>query len=142
MKETVNILQVSKRAESKIISRLNVNGNLITNQKSILEEEKTFYKNLYSQKEQANSNTDFFDDSLPKLNEIESNSCEGLITNHECVKAIKEMKNQKSPGSDGITTEFYKIFRNEIKEYYLNSINFSFQNQELTELQKQSVITL
>ena len=40
------------------------------------------------------------------------------------------MKNQKSPGSDGITTEFYKL------------INFSFQKQELTELQKQSLITL
>ena len=52
------------------------------------------------------------------------------------------MKNQKSPGSDGITTEFYKIFWNDIKEYYIKSINFSFQNGELTELQKQSIITL
>ena len=48
----------------------------------------------------------------------------------------------KSPGSDGITTEFYKIFWNDIKEYYIKSINFSFQNGELTELQKQSIITL
>ena len=52
------------------------------------------------------------------------------------------MKNQKSPGSDGITTEFYKIFWNDIKEYYIKSINFSFQNGEITELQKQSIITL
>ena len=58
------------------------------------------------------------------------------------MKAIKEMKNQKSPGSDGITTEFYKLFWNEIKEHFLKSINFSFQKQELTELQKQSIITL
>ena len=52
------------------------------------------------------------------------------------------MKNQKSPGSDGITAEFYKIFWHDIRDYYLKSINFSFQNQELTELQKQSFITL
>ena len=131
-----------KKAESKIISRLNVNGTLITNQKSILSEEKQFYEKLYSKKEQINSTIDFFDNSLPKLSENDRNSCEGILTEQECVKAIKEMKNQKSPGSDGITTEFYKLFWNEIKEHFLKSINFSFQKQELTELQKQSIITL
>ena len=144
MKETANILQIliRKKAESKIIYRLNVKGNLITNQQSILSEEKKFYEKLYSKKEHTDSNIDFFDNSLPKLNENDSNSCEGEITDQECIKAIKEMKNQKSPGSDGITTEFYKLFWNEIKEYFLKSINFSFQKQELTELQKQSIITL
>ena len=83
-----------------------------------------------------------FDNALPKLNENESNSCEEQINEQECIRAIKEMKNQKSPGSDGITAEFYKIFWHDIKDYYLKSIYFSFQNQELTELQKQSVITL
>ena len=34
-----------------------------------------------------------------------------------------------------------KIFWNDIKEYHIKSINFSFQNGELTELQKQSIIT-
>ena len=54
------------------------------------------------------------------------------------------MKNQKSPGSgsDGITVEFYKLFWNDIKHYYINSINHSFQIGSLTELQKQSIITL
>ena len=52
------------------------------------------------------------------------------------------MKNNKSPGSDGITNEFYKIFWNEIKTYLINSLNYSLQNHELTDLQKQSIITL
>ena len=52
------------------------------------------------------------------------------------------MKNQKSPGSDGITVEFYKIFWNNIKELYVNSINYSFETGSLTELQKQSIITI
>ena len=52
------------------------------------------------------------------------------------------MKNQKRSGSDGITVEFYKIFWNNIKEFYVNSINYSFETGSLTELQKQSIITI
>ena len=52
------------------------------------------------------------------------------------------MKNQKSPGTDGITVEFYKLFWNNVKEFYVNSINYSFQTGSLTELQKQSIITI
>ena len=52
------------------------------------------------------------------------------------------MKNQKSPGSDGITVEFFKLFWNDLKEFYINSINYSFQTGSLTDLQKQSIITL
>ena len=121
---------------------MNINNTIVTNQRTILLEQKKFYEQLYSKIEQIESDIIFFDNSLPKLNENEQNSCEGQITDLECKTALKDMKNQKSPGSDGITTEFYKIFWNDIKEYYITSINFSFQNGELTELQKQSIITL
>ena len=52
------------------------------------------------------------------------------------------MKNSKSPGSDGITVEFYKMFWPILKKHYVNSINYSFETGSLTELQKQSIITL
>ena len=52
------------------------------------------------------------------------------------------MSNNKSPGSDGLTVEFYKMFWNTLKPYFINSINYSFGKGELTELQKQSIITL
>ena len=99
-----------KKSESKVISRLNINGTIVTNQQFILSEEKPFYEKLYSENEQTRSMIDFFDNSLPELNEDERNSCGGLITEQECEKALKEMKNQKSPGSNGITAEFYILF--------------------------------
>ena len=52
------------------------------------------------------------------------------------------MHNNKSPGSDCITVEFYKMFWNTIKQYYVSSIYYSFEIGSLTELQKQSIITL
>ena len=52
------------------------------------------------------------------------------------------MQNNKSPGSDGITTEFYKIFWSDIKNYYIKSLNYSFENGDMTDMQKQGLISL
>ena len=44
-----------------------------------------------------------------------------------------------------LTTEFYKIFWNDIKKFYIDSLNHSYQCgalTELTELQNQSIISL
>ena len=56
------------RAESKIVSRLNVNGTIITEQKEVLTEQKQHYENLYKEKEQTNPSFNIFDEHDPKLN--------------------------------------------------------------------------
>ena len=90
----------------------------------------------------SNSKYNFCDQSINKLSNIDQIKCEGEITESECINALKSMKNKKSPGTDGITVEFYKLFWNNVKEFYVNSINYSFQTGSLTELQKQSIITI
>ena len=121
---------------------MNIKGTIITDQKDILNEEKSYYENLFSKKDLKNTSYNFFDNNVEKLDEIEQHMCDGLLTEHELATALKDMKNQKSPGSDGLTTEFYKLFWNDIKQFYINSIYYSYQNGELTELQKQSIISL
>ena len=64
--------------------------------------------------------------------------CDGLLNQYECALALKEMQNNKNPGSEGITIEFYKIFWNDIKTHLINSLYYSFNNENLTTLQKQS----
>ena len=76
------------------------------------------------------------------LKEEETLTCEGLLTEDECFKALKEMKNDKSPGSDGITVEFYKTFWDDLNQYLVDSLNFSFVNGHLTDLQKQGILSL
>ena len=44
------------------------------------------------------------------LSDEEKNNIEGSASEYECTIALKGMKNNKSPGSNGITTEFYEIF--------------------------------
>ena len=51
------------------------------------------------------------------------------------------MKNNKTPGNDGIPIEFYKIFWNQIGKFLLRSLNEAFIKGELSITQKQSVIT-
>ena len=48
------------------------------------------------------------------------------------------MKNDKSPGSDGITVAFYKTFWDDLNQYLVDSLNFSFVKGH----QKQGIISL
>ena len=45
-----------------------------------------------------------------QLNDGEAQILEGEITYEELTTALKNMKNSKSPGNDGFTTEFFKFF--------------------------------
>ena len=52
------------------------------------------------------------------------------------------MENNKSPGSDGLSVEFYKCSWNDLKIHLISSINYSFENSNITDFQKQGIITL
>ena len=129
-----------RNAEKKNISKLIQNDKEINKTADILRETKTFYENIYKKKNNVlNSDTFFEKIKLKQLTDIQRNSCEGKLNMHECATALKEMKNNKSPGSDGLTTEFFKIFWNDLKVFYLDSINYSLEIGQLTQLQKQGI---
>ena len=50
----------------------------------------------------GNDTVNFGNIAIPTLSQEESDSLEGRITLHEAVSALKQMKNDNSPGSDGI----------------------------------------
>ena len=52
------------------------------------------------------------------------------------------MKNDKSPGNEGITKEFYEFFWDDIKNSFSDSIKKSFISGELSISQEQAVIKL
>ena len=131
-----------KKAEQKLITKLNIKGNICKNQEEIRQEQFRFYKTLYAKKESQTSDINFFNPKIEKLTEIHKDKCEGPLSEYECLLALKDMKNSKSPGSDGLTTEFYKIFWKDLKHHFIRSINYSFENKCLTDLQKQGLITL
>ena len=81
-------------------------------------------------------------DDIPKLSESEKSACDEKLSIEECKNALKEMKNNKSPGCDGFTVEFYKFFWDKIKTFVYNSFSWSFQHKLLSLDQRRGVITL
>ena len=55
----------------------------------------------------------------------------GKVTQVECLKALKEFKNEKSPGTDGLQAEFYKHFWKEQHVDMIHSFNFAFGSGSL-----------
>ena len=81
----------------------------MNDQNLILEELVNFYENLY--KETETNNCELANNlSFPKINEKENMECEKPITESECFKALPELSNNKSPGLNGFSIEFYNVF--------------------------------
>jgi hypothetical protein len=50
------------------------------------------------------------------------------------------MKNEKSPGSDGFTSEFFKFFWNNLGKFVIRSINYGYKTGQLSITQKQGIV--
>ena len=110
-----------------ISSLIDHNGTRINDPKEILKEERDFFKELYSARNvDPNSEefSDFFNVDF-QLPEEMTSTCEGEITLAECTRALSMIQNNKSPGSDGLTTEFYRAFWDIISNYVVNSFNYA-----------------
>ena len=111
----------------------------------ILNQISNFYQNLYSTKDEGLNRVDLnsvVESNIPKLTKEESDQLEGKITLPELGKAVRNMKNGKSPGPDGFTVEFYKNFWTDICHFLLRSLSFSFYTGELSLTQKQGIISI
>ena len=53
--------------------------------------------------------------------------------------ALKSMENDKTPGNDGLSKEFYEVFWDDVKIPLLALINDAFIKEELSTSQKQVV---
>ena len=139
-------LNLEKRNyNSKYIKKLVCNNKSITNPELILNEEMRFYKNLYTSKiktEQTNTQDFLVHTKVPKLDDVEKIMCDRPLQMIEIASALKELNNDKTPGNDGFTTNFYKFFWPDIRNILLDTYNFSFQTGILTNDQRRSILNL
>ena len=106
---------------------------------------KKIYENLF-QKSIAKSVSDikmFLSDiHLPTISDDNYNICEAEITEDNLLAALKSIPNNKTPGNDGLSKEFYGTFWEDITDVFINSLKQAKIEGSLSISQRQAVIKL
>ena len=108
----------------------------VTKDKEILSECEKFYKNLYKwtiDTRHLQTDGNFFGDLKDKtLDPDEKEKSKGPLTKPECLESLKSMAPDKSPGTDGIPAEFYKVLWWDIANDLRDAINYGFEKGQLS----------
>ena len=118
-------LEKHRAAQNTVKNILNRNDLEITNFEKINKELLYFYENLFKKKNTCTKEKleQFLNSiSLPTLTNDEKLICEGEITEKELFISLSKMENNKSPGNDGLTKEFYVTFWSELKDTFILSL--------------------
>ena len=99
------------------------NETVINKQDYILKETAEFYTRLYT-------------------SEKTDNSPQGEIILDEVRSTINSFANDKSPGCDGLTAEFYQTFFGLIGNDLVDVINYALVNKKLTLTMRRGIIVL
>ena len=113
-----------RTAQKNIISELqDEEGNIKTDNKDFLDIVQQFYTKLYTP---SRTNTikqqNMLKNIKAKLTQTQRQSLDQPITVEELDKVVAHLPENKSPGLDGLTAEFYKCFWYLIKDVFLNYI--------------------
>ena len=84
----------------------------------------------------------FLNDALPRLPDDACELCEGELSEEELRIAALSMENDKSPGIDGLTSNFYKYFWPLFGNSLTRVFNYAFLAGRLSASQRRGIITL
>ena len=68
--------------------------------------------------------------------------CEAELRKKECLEALKSMAPDKSPGTDVLPCEFYKVLWNDAAESLIKYITYSYEMRKLSISQSRGIIKL
>ena len=105
-----------------------------------------FYTNLYDRDRRdrgsLSTNECLSNISTKVLTDEQRRSLDDKISTYEYFEAWKSFQTTKTPGNDGLTVEFYLGFWYLVGKYFANSLNFPHEQGQLSNSQKQAMITL
>ena len=104
-----------------------------------------FYEELYTSKSVDDNDIDNYLHTLDLdniLSQEEKYFCDQFPSIEECGVAVNNLKCNKSPGLDGLTSEFYKTFWGDIKILFYSALKQIFENKEMSFSQRLAIMTL
>ena len=84
----------------------------------------------------------FKPDNLTPLSQEDKLKCENSISTNECLNALKEFTNNKTPGNVGSTSGCYKFFWLELCIDIVPSLNHAFHSGTLSCSKRRGIISL
>ena len=146
-KSNKNFLSLEKRNSIKKHCKILVtsSGTEVTEPNDILNAQRDYFTNIYKSKTEDSEyegNRFFECKTIPVLYENDKSKCEEDILYSEYLDALNSMPKNKSPGNDGLPSEWYFCFWNTIGNFLIKVLNYGLNKGELSFSQKQAVITL
>ena len=124
-KSTKYFLNLEKsRAKQKTMSKVATGSGISSNLKTILQEQSKYFKKLYQSDEHVTFHLCY--DLNVHISDAQKQEMNSDITLDEIKSSLKESKQNKSPGPDGIPVDFYQMFWPKL---LLQSIIFELINQ-------------
>ena len=133
-----------KRAENNFFDSLfDGSGVERSSQKDLENILVDFYRSLFTNDVlDMQVQTEIIDTLEFSLSDSEREACEGVFTIDELHAALKGLQTGKTPGSDGLSTEFYLCFWNDLGESLLSVLNESFHASSLAGSQYEGLLRL
>ena len=136
-------LEKNRKTKQTIRTLTKENLDTVSQPQDLLKETHNFYKTLFTAEPcDQNARNQFLSCDIPRLPAGARECCEGAVTEEELGKAVKAMENNKSPGCDGLTSNFYKHFWPILGAELTRVYNHAFENGLLTVSQRRGIITL
>ena len=135
-----------KNYTEKTIGKLELSDKaVITDQKLILKNTENFYANLFKDRNCFARYPQIEKDIEIFLNNNKKNTVKNVklgqdLKIYEISQALKSMKNNKTPGIDGIPTDFLKVFWFYLKHFIQRSLNCCFRKGKLSYSMHQAII--
>ncbi len=104
-----------------------------------------FYLNLYTSSYSSDDSEYFFKkvkNDIPTVQNSFKEHCDSDLTIQELDLALKTMKTGKSSGQDGLTSEFYKFFWEDLKMFLFEALQDCIRYNNLLPTMKQGLIIL
>ena len=137
-------LEKSAHKKKSITKLITESRDILTSQEQISAHVVEFYQNLFSSKRPNKRDINSYLDAsnLCTIEEDLSNELEEPMRLNEIDAVVKNLKNNKSPGWDGLTNEFYKKFWASIKQILYNTLNEAIDKQSLPPSLRVGIVTL
>lgn len=131
------------RQKADLIKNVSLEGKNIKDTEGILKAVQEFYGVLFRTEGVNEEDEEFLLNQIKvKVKEDDKKLCDSDITEEEINEAITQLSNGKSPGLDGLSSEFYKVFKDVLIPILKDLFLVIFQNGQLSESMKKGMIKI